>query len=75
MFLDLDVSDSHLTLIICIIDVFALLKALWKRAWEHARGGEEPLPKAGREVLLLHVCRLGKQVLQHTELSVLYVLP
>lgn len=71
MFLDLDIIDSHLTLIICNIDVFTLLKARWRRAWEHGRGGEEPLSKAGRETVLLHMCRPGKQVLQHTELRVL----
>lgn len=45
MFLDLDVVDSQLTLIICIIDVFTLLKALWRKAWEHTGGHEEPLIK------------------------------
>jgi len=61
MVLDLEVIDSHLTLIICSIDIFAPWKALWRRAWEYAKGGEEQLLKAGREILLLHVCRLGKQ--------------
>lgn len=71
MFLDSDVIDKHLTLINYIINIFALLKALWRRAWEHTRGAEELFPKAGRETLLLHMCRLGKQVLQHAELRVL----
>lgn len=74
MFLDLEVIDSHLTLIICIIAIFAWLKALQRRAWEHARGGEEQLPKAGRETLLLLLCRLGKTVLQHAELRMLQLL-
>jgi len=69
MFLDLDIIDSHLTLIIYIIDIFAPLKALWRRAWEHTRGEEAQLRKAGRETLLLHTCGLGKQVLQHSELT------
>ncbi len=41
MFLDLEVIDSHLTLIICTIDIFVLWKALWRRAWGYAKGGEE----------------------------------
>lgn len=61
MVLDLEVIDSHLTLIICSIDIFAPWKALWRRAWEYAKGGEEQLLKAGREILMLHVCRWGKQ--------------
>lgn len=71
MFLDLEFIDSHLTLIICFIDIFALLKALWRRAWEHGRGGEVPLLKADRKMLLLHLGRLGKKALQHTELRAL----
>lgn len=65
MFSDLVSIDSHLTLIICIIDLFASQKSLWRRAWEDARGGEAQLLKAGREMLQLHFCRLGMQVLQH----------
>lgn len=65
MFSDLVSIDSHLTLIICIIDLFASQKSLWRGAWEHARGGEAQLLKAGREMLQLHFCRLGMQVLQH----------
>lgn len=64
MFSDLVSIDSHLTLIICVIDLFASQKALWRGAWERARGGEAQLPKAGREMPWLHFCRLGMQVLQ-----------